>query len=181
MPTSHYEHIPLLCEKLLKLNQKESEVPKRILDIGIGFGRNGMLVREFCEVHDRLRVSEARWRNILEGVEAYVPYIQSWTEDFYDKIYQGDILRVWDDIDGEYDFVIMTDVLTNLPKDKGFQLLSKLKERCTNGFITVRQAPSPRHVRNPHEKIQSRYTLRELKPYGEVVPLNKSVSVLLEW
>ncbi|MBC7343764.1 MAG: glycosyltransferase family 1 protein, partial [Clostridia bacterium] len=67
MPTSWYQVIPIV------LDQIQSLQPRSVLDVGIGFGKYGMLIREALEV-PLGRYYKHQWQIKVDGVEVFSGY-----------------------------------------------------------------------------------------------------------
>jgi len=67
MGTSDASNIPFVVAELQRLQ------PQSILDVGMGFGKWGVLAREYLDVWGG-RCRPADWRLRLEGVEIHAPY-----------------------------------------------------------------------------------------------------------
>ena len=90
MPSSAIETIPYLIEFIRK-NQPNL---KSVLDIGIGFGKIGFLLREYFDVkgkHDK--INPKKWGLKITGVEIFKGYITNIQKSIYNKIIIGDITK----------------------------------------------------------------------------------------
>lgn len=96
--------------------------PRRVLDVGVGFGRWGIIVREFCDVWFG-RVLPEQWSVYVEGIEAFAPSISSYHSSFYNKIWVGDAVEVFSRIDKSWDVVIFGDVLEHFTRENAEKLL----------------------------------------------------------
>ena len=61
MPSSQYYHISKIMEMIISLN------PKSVLDIGSGFGKFGVLCREYLELWDGRQKYDFKKKNRLRG------------------------------------------------------------------------------------------------------------------
>ena len=87
-----------------------------MLDIGVGFGKYGVLCREYLELWDgRGRYSE--FLRKIDGVEAFKGYITPLHKFVYNRIYDEDIMDVLDQFDLSYNLVLILDVLVSLQND----------------------------------------------------------------
>ncbi len=68
MPSSHFGQLNEIVE-LIKLSK-----PKSVLDIGVGFGKYGVLAREYLELWDEGKKYNDREIRI-DGIEAFEKYI----------------------------------------------------------------------------------------------------------
>ena len=81
MPTSDPTGILPVIHDVMELR------PTRILDVGMGMGKWGLLFREYLEGWGHHRYSKVQWELTIDGIEIYQPYIQPWHYDIYDGIY----------------------------------------------------------------------------------------------
>ena len=67
MPTSVPYGVPIIAGAARQLR------PKSVLDVGIGFGKYGMLFREYLDIWDMECVADydpAAWKTRIDGIEA---------------------------------------------------------------------------------------------------------------
>ena len=79
MGTSNWQNISYNIGLVRKLN------PASILDVGAGFGRWGILFREFLEIWDGGKY-DGKWERTIDAVEIYKPYINEYHRHFYNNI-----------------------------------------------------------------------------------------------
>ena len=99
MPSSQYYHISKLMEMIISLN------PKSVLDIGSGFGKFGVLCREYLELWDGRQKYEFNRR--IDGVEVFQEYISPLHRYVYDNIYNENILDIVQKLKIRYDLVLL--------------------------------------------------------------------------
>ena len=129
MATSHFHQIPTLMRYI------EMLWPKSILDVGAGIGKWGLLCR------DRLEFLEGRcerntWQTALYGVELYEGYRNPIWDYCYDGFWAADVLDVLEEIPN-VDLVLLGDVLSFLPKDRGRQLVAELAKKGRHLLIST--------------------------------------------
>lgn len=127
MPTSWYQAIPNILSTVKKLN------PKSILDIGVGFGKYGLLFRDLLEIPFE-RYSKDSWQVKIDGVEAFETYRNPIYDFAYDSIYFGNILTLIDTLPC-YDCITLIDVIEHFTKEDGLRLIEKLIAHCNKGVI----------------------------------------------
>lgn len=118
MPTSPYAHLYSLVEYLNGLR------PQSILDIGLGNGKLGFIARDYLDVMLGERYHRRQWQLQLDGIEVFGDYIQDHQRAIYSDIYIGDAFDVIDRL-GQYDMIILGDVLEHFDKQKGSEFLDK--------------------------------------------------------
>jgi hypothetical protein len=160
MPTSDCSNIPFVVDQLQKLR------PKRILDVGVGFGKWGVLAREYLDVwYGRFRIEERTVR--IEGIEIHAPYRNPIWDAVYDVVHVGDARQIIDGL-GQYDVAILCDVIEHFEKDDGRALLEALLGHCKFVLITT---PVDFWAQgavggNSHERHLSLWTYQDFQPYS---------------
>src|SRR5262249_16496078 len=101
--------------------------PESVLDIGIGFGKWGFLVREYTDIFAN-RYDRSQWKVRIDGVEAFQAYTTPLYEYIYNSIYYGSIQDVLPEL-SDYDLVIIGDVIEHFTKEEGLTLLSELRKK----------------------------------------------------
>lgn len=113
-----------------------SKVPRghySVLDVGIGNGKYGMLIREYLDGcwFGRRYEEPATWRVRLIGVEPFWRYISPAHKYHYDEIHPKPIehlLRDGEFTDKSFDLVLISDMIEHLPKPQGIKLLENVKD-----------------------------------------------------
>ena len=133
MPTSHYRKIPSIIGIADKLENIRS-----VLDVGAGFGKYGMILREHLDIR-KGRLDRDKWLVQIDAVEpANVGLLN---KQPYNDIYLEPIQDLLTSL-GEYDLVVLADVLEYMEKDVGLDVLMKLyKSHCKQGIV-VSYAPA---------------------------------------
>lgn len=140
VPTSLLDLAPTV------LNMVHRSPARTLLDVGPGFGKYGLLLREYLGVH--------RFRR-LDAVEAEERYIDGfpWLAELYDTLYLGDVAgAAWREYEpgsgdlgeppwvkggvvdapmrlAEYDLVLMGDVLEHIDEAAAQRLLERIPGR----------------------------------------------------
>ena len=125
MPVARPTTIPVVCEWIME------HKPKRVLDIGIGFGMWGFLLRNYGVIwgsDDLTKDIYANWRDeiIVDGVEIYEFLITDLQRLIYNNIYIGDALDIVPKL-GTYDLVMMGDVIEHIEKDRAIEFIKSIK------------------------------------------------------
>jgi len=157
MPTSNPTIIPVIINIIRELH------PTKILDLGIGKGKYGFLIREYLEGNINNK------NLIINGVEGYSKNITQLQEKIYDNIFNEDIRNTRNYLLNTYDLIIMIDVFEHLTKDDAIQLITEITKKSKYILIAV-----PCYVTNqkgfdddPKEYEKHRYFWKynELKKY----------------
>ena len=116
---------------------------KSILEIGPGFGKWGVLFREYLEYWGPHHISKDQWTLQLDCIEAYKPYITELHQYIYNNIIVDDVLNVDFNKLQNYDIIFMCDVIEHIEKDKALKLLKILHEKCNKAiFIGTPSIPA---------------------------------------
>lgn len=121
MGTSNWQNISYCIELVREIK------PNSILDIGVGFGRWGIVAREFLDVWEGT-VSSNDWNILIEGIEAYTPNIEQHHNIFYNKIYNEDATNLLPKLVKTYNLIVLGDVLEHFDKQEGVKVLNKCIE-----------------------------------------------------
>ena len=119
MPSSRYQVIPLVLDLVVSIQ------PKSILDIGVGYGKYGVLFREYLDVWKTDKPFQNRVTRI-DGVEAFAEYENSvWKA--YDIVHVGDVTTLLPELTKvKYDLLFMGDVIEHFEKEEAKKLLGAL-------------------------------------------------------
>jgi hypothetical protein len=151
MPTSHYAQISLIMEIIVRL------WPRRILDVGAGWGKYGVLCREYLGREVR-----------IDAVEGWEPYIGPLHRAVYDRIVIGDAREVLAGLTERYDLVLMADVFEHLPRRDGEAVLAECARLADAVLISMPATWTPQEPfeGNELEVHRAYYGWRELRRMG---------------
>lgn len=157
MPIGSYSLTGLIAHELCKA------MPKSVLDVGIGFGMQGALVRQWLD-H-----GVQPYNVILEGIEGFTDY-RSALWQLYDGIFEMSIQDFLTRNNGHYDFIIFTDVIEHFEKEEGYNVIQKLIGLLNNGGTLLIGTPGvfvPQHDvhGNEYERHRSFWAATDF-PYG---------------
>ncbi len=135
MPISDYRHIPQVLDEVYALQ------PETALELGIGFGKWGVLLREVLDaMYGRCRKDQ--WQRKIMGYEAWDQYenpcwnaynqvaIGDFTKSRYSLVPEWEGLKYWD-------LVMMMDSLEHLTPEVGRPFLSELVKNNKHVIISV--------------------------------------------
>lgn len=129
MPLSNPWHLPAVLHFVAAVQ------PKRILDVGVGMGTYGFMIRQHMDIaHERL--SPSQWKLVIDGLEIFEPYRNPLWEFAYNEIYVGDA-RTTLPSRGNYDVVVCNDVLEHLPKEEAVALAEEMLRHAPVAIITT--------------------------------------------
>jgi len=137
MPTSNFRSIPYVIHLARELR------PASVLDIGLGFGKYGFLLREYLDVQagqdGEPRYRKEEWKVRIDGVETFADYITPLQRMIYDEIHVADVRNAIHEL-GAYDLVLMCDVIEHIPKAEALNLLQAILHRCNLGVVLTTPA-----------------------------------------
>ncbi len=113
-------HLPTVLHYALALQ------PARVLDVGVGMGAYGFMLRQFTDISAE-RISKPDWRLVMDGVEIFEPYANPVWDYAYDQVLRGDIRKLIPSL-GKYDLILCGDVLEHFPKEESAALMRRLLE-----------------------------------------------------
>jgi 2-polyprenyl-3-methyl-5-hydroxy-6-metoxy-1,4-benzoquinol methylase len=172
MPSSQYYHISKIMEMIISVN------PKSVLDVGSGFGKFGVLCREYLELWDGRQKYEFNRR--VDCVEVFQKYISPLYEYIYDNIYNNNILEIAPKLDNKYDLILLIDVLEHFEKSDGFNLLTTLLANNECILVSTPKKPTPQKdaFNNVHEIHRSVWSAKELSSLGNTAFVRDDISLI---
>lgn len=181
MPTSFHGQISTILNLIFEIN------PASILDIGVGFGKYGVLLRDLLDVPYE-RYGKETWKIRIDGIEGYPGYENPIHTYAYDHVYYDKAEVALDQIGTVYDLALMIDVLEHFEKEAGRQILNRILEKCKLLIIAVPVVPCPQtYLDNALEAHKSRWDANDFAYYpvisSGIIPMfqnNGSIVVLIK-
>lgn len=130
MPTSHLYQLNQITEAITFLQ------PKSVLDIGVGFGKYGLLMREYLEIWGE-NGNYSNWKVKIDGVEIYESYILPHHHHIYNEIFIGNVLDILPKNNHKYDLILLIDVLEHFTYEDGIKLLEHCQKQADNIIIST--------------------------------------------
>lgn len=162
MPTSHYVQIPAIISAAIAI------APKSVLEVGIGCGKYGALLREYLTVWGHYFEPWGSVVLVIDGIEIHALYSDSPAWACYDNVSIGDALAIVPGLKRRYDMALMVDVLEHFERDPGRKLLHTLLDHADAVLIGV-PASFVETVEvwdNPHEIHRCGWTAEDLDGFA---------------
>jgi SAM-dependent methyltransferase len=162
MPGSRYEQIEVIVDLMVRLE------PRSVLDVGVGNGLYGLLVRQYIDGSGPFAESRTR----LDGIEIFEGYLTGVQRTVYDDIKVGDALDILPGIpSGGYDLALALDVIEHLRDPSGAELLLQLRRAARHVIVTSPRGEFPQGALfgNVHETHVSRWPPERLRRAGAAV------------
>lgn len=152
--------------------------PSSVLDIGAGFGKYGVLCREYLDLWDGRQKYEFARR--IDAVEVFREYITPLHRFVYSNIYNENILTLVNKLDFSYDLVLLIDVLEHFKKEEGVMIVKKLLSKNNGILISTPRNPSPQKdaFGNVYETHRSKWAKQDLTKIGHCYFLSDNISII---
>jgi hypothetical protein len=136
MATSEYQQIPHVMDELVRLQ------PRSVLDVGCGWGKYGVLAREYSEA------------TRVDGIDIQPPRYP-----VYDNVYLGDLRDLPTLLPPgtpRYDLAIFLEVIEHIEKPAAWAIVDQLCERARRVIITTPWGFRPQDIPDmPYETHRS--------------------------
>ena len=126
MPTSEHWQIPRVCDVLVR------ERPRMVLDVGAGYGKYGVLAREYGGAER------------VDAIDVVAPRFP-----VYDRVTLGDIRTLGTLLPPEparYDLALFIDVIEHLEKREAYEVLDQLVRRARRVLVTTPWGFRPQEI-----------------------------------
>lgn len=151
MPSSQPDNISTIVKWITEID------PASILDVGVGFGKYGVLAREYTDLRHG-RYYRKDWKVVIDGIEIFDPYVNPvW--DIYDRVFCEDAVELLHHLKN-YELVLLCDVIEHFEKSVGHAVLAECRRMATRAVIVstpvIRYPQDPMHG-NEHERHRSEW------------------------
>ena len=160
MPSSSPHIIGKVLETLISLQ------PSSLLDVGAGFGKYGMLCREYLDYK-----SYPKFKKRIDAIEGFKKYITPIHSFAYNKCFVGDARKIISRLSHPYDIVLLIDVLEDLTKEDGSALVKEILKRNKSLLITIPKVCWNENAEfgNSYEIFRSDWSERGIRSLGKGV------------
>ena len=160
MPSSDFATLPPVMRLILGSSKNT------ILDIGPGFGKFGVLCREYADIW-QIRYDKESWKTKIDCIEVFENYITPLHKYIYDNIYVGKAEELIHQLDN-YDLILVLDVIEHMDKEVGIQFLKNCKEKAKTIIVSTPNGHSSQGVvfGNEYEVHRCGWSIPELESLG---------------
>jgi 2-polyprenyl-3-methyl-5-hydroxy-6-metoxy-1,4-benzoquinol methylase len=144
---------------IVGLIQMLRPAPRRVLDIGKGFGKYGFLAHEYIGIDSKKRPDPSKTLAeqsaiAIDAIESNRDYLWPHVSQIYENVFVGRIEELYANLHG-YDLILMLDVIEHIDKKVGSDVLTHfLRDGATlvvstpNVFFNqdLYESPDERHV-----------------------------------
>ncbi len=157
----------LVAERTITLAGRIEPSPARILDVGCGYGKHGVLLREYLDPTPE-----------IHGVEAWEPYVEAHRlRGIYDHLFVGDVLTFTETDLDPYDLVVMGDVIEHLDKVAAIEFIGRVR-----GWLVI-ATPLVHFHTDPHlpptERHVSHWTADDFAATGRLDHVEERYGALI--
>jgi SAM-dependent methyltransferase len=126
MPTSEHHQIPHVIDAMVRA------APASVLDVGCGYGKYGVLVREYTQAKR------------VDAIDVRAPRY-----DVYDHVYLGDLANLPTLLPADtprYDLALFLDVIEHFEKPQAWTVLEQLCARARRVIVTTPWGFRPQEI-----------------------------------
>jgi SAM-dependent methyltransferase len=142
MPSSDHRQIPIIIDIIKEVK------PKTVLDIAFGFGKYGLLIKEYL----RPKPYITGWQSVerVDGLEVFPDYVTDIQRAIYDNVIIANALEHEYE---PYDLFLLVDCIEHMSKEDGRVLVDKLRKLGKVLIVTPRRFEvHPPRYGNPLEE-----------------------------
>ncbi|MEY2565392.1 MAG: hypothetical protein QOH88_3585 [Verrucomicrobiota bacterium] len=160
MPMSNALHLPTV------LHFAGAIEPLRVLDVGVGLGTYGFLLRQYLDIGYQ-RLAREDWKMTIDGIEIFQGYRNAVWEYAYDQIWIGDIRQRIGTL-GRYDLVLCNDVLEHFEKREAKSLFRTLLKMAGTVIATTPNREFPQGAWAGNE-AETHHSLLAIEDFDSLV------------
>jgi len=155
MPSSQPENISTIVKWIDEVD------PRSMLDVGVGFGKFGVLAREYTDIRHG-RYEQKEWQVVIDGIEVFSRYCNPvW--QVYNRVYCQDAIELLPHLKN-YELILLGDVIEHFSRLEGRAVLDACMRLATKAIIvSTPLGPYPQGALfgNTHERHQSEWKVAD--------------------
>jgi len=134
MPSSFVDSVPSIVKMMIEV------CPDKVIDIGPGWGKYGLMAREYCH------------SSIVDCVE--VPQGRLFTQSIiYNNVIESDVRHIDQKVWSNYDLVLIIDVIEHMSISEGQILVEQILSQGASIIVSTPKIWEPQEdEKNPYEK-----------------------------
>lgn len=165
----------------------EALKPRSILDVGIGMGQYGLLLRNNLENVNLFQIegdrgwqrSKNNWQIVIDGIEGLAGCLTPVHEWAYSRIMIGEAMTLLNSMStGQYELVMAINILEHLDRADGLRFLAELQRVASRAaLVCTPKTFCPQNIpANPDENHLSVWSSEDLAAngFGELLPNDES-------
>jgi 2-polyprenyl-3-methyl-5-hydroxy-6-metoxy-1,4-benzoquinol methylase len=171
MPFSHSAQISTI------VGFAENMQPMSILDVGVGMGQYGFLMRTNLEnVHlfdvkgsTAIQRPRDQWQRRIDGIEGFATYMTPVHDYAYNQIIIGEALQTLSGMpSASYDLVMAIDILEHFSKEQGYEFVRECMRVSAKACLisTPKEFTHQEVAANPLEDHRSHWSQVDLEQAG---------------
>jgi hypothetical protein len=131
MPTSNLTSFFDIMEVISQIKAKS------ILDVGVGFGKWGFLIREYFDLRPHKKKGYDDWSLKLDGIEVNEKYITPVHNYIYNNMFIGEALDILSNNNVYYELILALDIVEHFSKENGLKFITLCRNRSDFVFINT--------------------------------------------
>ena len=157
--------------------------PKSVLDIGPGFGKYGVLCREYLDVNGGWQETPSYpppWRTTIDCIEVWPQCVSPIHRYVYDNVFVGNAMEVLPRLGkGSYDIALVLDVLEHFSAEEGAEFMALALEVARLAIVSVPRTEMPQEAAfgNDYERHRSYWPPRRLRDPAPATHIVESLSL----
>lgn len=152
MPSSFVDSVPPIIQLLIEEN------PESICDVGPGWGKYGLMAREYLPDLKRIDAVEV-WQGRRR------PRVAVMQDEIYDHVQVNDARNLDPEFWEGYQLILMIDIIEHMSKEQGKNLVNSMLEAGCDVIVSTPKIWMEQHDDlNPHEEHVSHWDWQDFPP-----------------